>query len=153
GEGTGGERLAPVGETKFVILNQDNRPGEPATYVSFEGGDAGRALMRIESAGHKGGSVFDRYDPTPPLSLEELKPYAGEYYSEELETAYRFAISDGKFILRIGSGKPVTLFPNLEGNILWNAKQMVWLGFGEVIFQKDAAGDVIGFHIGDQRVS
>ncbi len=153
GEGTGGEHLLPVGETKFALLNQDNQTAEPPVYVSFAGREAGNRRMVIASAGQSGGSVFDRYDPTPPLHLAELEPYVGDYYSDDLETTYRFEISDGKFILRIGNGAPLILFPQPDPGIIWNAKDRFFIGFGEVIFQKDATGHVTGFQIGDQRVS
>jgi hypothetical protein len=30
---------------------------------------------------------------------------------------------------------------------------MFWIGFGEIIFQRDSGGQVTGLTIGDQRVS
>ncbi|HEX5167621.1 MAG TPA: hypothetical protein VFW11_00505 [Cyclobacteriaceae bacterium] len=94
---------------------------------------------------------FEKFDPTPPESTTELKKFEGIYASSELETEYRLTIKDDKLLLRVNTNPVRQLFPPAE-DVIWNSKHMVWIGFAEMIFDFDKAGNVIGFTIGDSRV-
>ena len=97
--------------------------------------------------------IFQKYDPTPPTALAELRKYVGEYYSDELQTTYHFYIKEGKLYFRINRGKEQPLFPKTQtSRVVWNSKQMVWIGFGEIKFDVNKKGAVKGLAIGDSRV-
>lgn len=94
---------------------------------------------------------FEKYDPTAPKDISELKIYAGYYYSDELETTYFFSVKDGRLFLKINSGPLNQIFPAPK-DIVWNSKSMIWLGFGEIKFSFNTSGRVTGFLMGDGRV-
>jgi hypothetical protein len=93
---------------------------------------------------------FVRFDATPP-TLTEVGQYAGVYYSEELQATYSFTIADSSLRLTINLNPAIQLFP-AGNNIVWNSRNMVWIGFAEIIFQRDSNGKVTGFNIGDGRL-
>ena len=97
--------------------------------------------------------VGEAYDPTIPASIDQVREYVGDYYGEELCALYRFRIQNGQLTLAINDNTPLALFPSAQAPILWNSKNMLWTGFGEIIFGRDELGRVNGFTIGDERVS
>jgi hypothetical protein len=109
--------------------------------------------MTVDMPGTNSGFVGDAYDPSVPMSLDQLRQYAGDYYSEELSALYRFRVVNGQLALQINDNAPMLLFPNFKAPILWNSKNMLWIGFGEIIFPSDALGRLNGLTIGDERVS
>jgi len=94
---------------------------------------------------------FEKYNPTPPKDINDLIKYQGSYYSEELETTYKFMIDDGKLFLRINNNTQRQIYPPID-NVVWNSMKMVWIGFAEIKFLVDSSEEVIGFSIGDSRV-
>jgi CubicO group peptidase (beta-lactamase class C family) len=97
---------------------------------------------------------FRRFDPTPPREVEEITAYLGSYYSKELRTTYRLDRTDERLLLTIGDGRPRQLFPVPPGdNIVWNGREMVWIGFAELKFDLAKDGSVNGLSVGDGRVS
>jgi len=98
------------------------------------------------------GFVAERYDPTPPASLADLRPLLGEYRSDELAATYRLWEQAGQVFFAINNA-PLRPFPTTDGRARWTAKHMLWIGFGEVIFRRDARNRVTGLTVGDERVS
>jgi hypothetical protein len=76
GEGTNGPRMLPAGEGKFLIAAEGDVPASPPIRVSCEPRESAGMRMRFEPSGPLGAFLADRYDPTPPASLEELAPSA-----------------------------------------------------------------------------
>jgi CubicO group peptidase (beta-lactamase class C family) len=50
----------------------------------------------------------------PKLSADDLKQYAGEYASSEVETTYHLTVADGKLTLAVGWFPPATLEPTVR---------------------------------------
>jgi CubicO group peptidase (beta-lactamase class C family) len=145
GEGNG-SRLIALSSTSFALED------DPSLRVVFNlEGQAQR--MSVGVPGTYTGFVGDAYDPSVPTSLDPLRQYSGDYYSEELSALYRFRIVNSQLTLQINDNAPMLLFPNPKAPILWNSKSMLWTGFGEIIFHRDALGRLKGLTIGDERVS
>lgn len=147
GEGTSASSLIPVAPHTFAFADR------PTRRAVFNDVHLPAARLRVGSPKTGDGYEAERYDPTPPTALAELRPFLGDYRSDELATTYRFREEDGKVVLQIGDGRPIIVFPTSGGRVVWNTKDMVWIGFGEVIFRRDATGAVNGLTIGDSRVS
>lgn len=95
-----------------------------------------------------------RFDDTLPESLRELKDKEGRYYSSEMNTYYRFYEEEGRFMVQVNNDLPITIYPSAsDERINWNSKDMVWLGYAMVRFQRNTHGQIEGFHIGDNRVN
>lgn len=144
------EELLPVSPNRFLVLRADGTSSDPPAYVSFQPQKAGGMLMHFSSGLPLGSFDADRYDPTLPSSVDDLKPFVGEYRSDELQTNYIFRISDGEFSLTIGDSKPINLFPKHDDpRVEWNSRDKIWIGFGMVTFTRGKGGRVIGLDIGD----
>jgi CubicO group peptidase (beta-lactamase class C family) len=147
------ERLSPVSSSKFIVLRADGTPTDPPSYISFEPAQAGGMFMHFSSGAPLGSFDADRYDPTLPSSLADLKPLVGRYESDELQITYTFGLADGEFFLQMGDSKPTNLFPKHDDpRVEWNSKNKVWIGFGMVAFVRGKDGRVIGLEIGDAWV-
>lgn len=94
---------------------------------------------------------FKKFDPSPPLSLNELYKYRGIFYSKELDTTYEFIIDANTFLLKINNNPARQIYPAID-DVIWNSKSMVWIGFAEIEFTYDPLDQVTGFFIGDNRV-
>jgi len=147
GEGTTASPLVPVGFHRFVLADR------PSGEIVFTPRPAGGMVMSSGTPRTGDGFVAERYDSTPPASLAELRPLLGDYRSDELAATYRLWEHDGQVFFAINDNAPLRVFPQAEGRARWNAKHMLWIGFGEVIFRRDARSRVTGLTIGDQRVS
>jgi hypothetical protein len=53
--------------------------------------------------------------------------------------------------LAINQNPNMQLYP-AKNRVVWNSKNMVWIGFAEILFQQDEAGEVTGFMVGDGRL-
>lgn len=147
GEGTGGTRLVGAGRHAFVLADQ------PSRRVVFDRVESPAARLRVGTPETGDGFEAERYDPTPPASLADLAPFLGVYRSDELATTYRITAGAGAVTLQIGDGRPLALFPTPAPRVVWNAKDRVWIGFGELILRRDADGRVTALTIGDSRVT
>lgn len=81
-------QIAPVTETRF-------RPVHVPFTVDFV---FEKNQLRIEPEGQKP-MLFERVKLVSP-SVAQLKEYAGEYHSEELETTYRLALEEAKLFFK-----------------------------------------------------
>ena len=73
--------------------------------------------------------------------------------SLEFDPGAEYRYSSGGYQLLTVIIERMLLFPNPKAPILWNSKNMLWTGFGEIIFHRDALGRLKGLTIGDERVS
>ncbi len=139
-----GHYLSPVSPNEFIADS-----GKPSMHLSFEPQD--HMVIRFGNGTKR---TFRKFDPEPPLKLQEITYYSGIYESQELKSTYRIFMEKGKLLLTINDNKPKQLFPvPKQDEIVWNGKKMVWIGFAEMKFDFDKKGRVEGFTIGDARVS
>lgn len=85
------------------------------------------------------GERHARLDAPPRLSAAQLNAFAGEYYSSELETSYVVQVRDTVLVLihpRYGANALIPLWHDEFASPLW---------FGNVQFERDAAGKVTAF--------
>ncbi len=144
------QRLLPVGPSKFRLLERDGVPSSPPAFVSFQAGKDDAMSMHFSSGAPLGSFDGDRYDPTLPSSLEELKPLIGKYRSDELHVTYSVWEDGGELYMQLGTAKPISLFPRHDDpRVEWNSRSKVWIGFGMVTFVTGKDGAVTGLNIGD----
>jgi CubicO group peptidase (beta-lactamase class C family) len=148
-----GEILQPAGPARFMIAGDSGKVSDLRQEVRFESGDAGSMTMHFSSGAALGSFDADRYDPTPPSSIDQMRELVGEYRSDELETTYIFWIDKGELYLQLGRGKPIGLFPaHDDPRVEWNSLRKVWVGFGMITFIPGRDGKIEGLDIGDSRV-
>jgi len=82
------------------------------------------------------------YSPT----MEELQALTGKYFSKELETFYTLEVRDTTLTLLIRNTEAIELSAlkedSYKGNIYF---------IGEVVFQRDASGQLTGFTAANGR--
>ena len=136
--------LIPISPKEFVVQGSN-----PLTRLEFdtEGTDL---IMRFGKLKR----YFRKFNPNPPQHLKEVMPYIGVYWSDELNTTYEIFRENEAIFLKISKNKPRQIFPLPEqSEMVWNGKKMLWIGFGELKFDFDENNTVIGFTMGDGRVS
>jgi hypothetical protein len=87
---------------------------------------------------HPGRRVVEK----PPA---DLTSFAGRYFSEELETFYDLSVEGGKLVIRHRRFGPVTL-THSTGDTFSGT-----LPVTQVVFRRDAQGNVTGFEAGNGR--
>ena len=82
----------------------------------------------------------DQAKPTRVLSASEIMAYAGDYYSEELDTIYRLRDVDGELTLSINA---------LSGSVRARAEDHLWWSAGEAdfLFTRGTGGGIDGFSL------
>lgn len=87
----------------------------------------------------------DETQPARALSALEIAAYAGDYYSEELDTVYRLRDVDGELTLTINA---------LSGSVRARAEDHLWWGAGEAdfLFTRNPAGEIDGFSLRSESV-
>jgi hypothetical protein len=100
--------LRPAGNGRFLML------GVPArAMVSFKevpGSKAKRMEVVVDSGKP---TLFAAFDPAVP-GADELKEYAGTFYSEELDAKYVVAAGDSQLVVRIKRFDDLTLGPTIR---------------------------------------
>lgn len=132
--------LIPMSDRVFAVEGTD-------LTIRFEG----NKMTLIDPHSNNPLKYFERFDPTPPTDINELRKFEGIYTSAELETEYKLLIKGDVLFLQVNNNPVRQLFPPKE-DVIWNSKHMVWIGFAEIIFHVDATGQVNGFAVGDNRV-
>ncbi len=137
--------LRPISQNEYVLH------GSNGTTRLYFASKKSKTPLRIDFGGVR--RDFRKFDATPPQDLNELIGYFGVYQSEELNATYSFFAKKEKLYMQINSNQPMQVYPvEANSNVVWNGKQMLWIGFGEIKFDIDGQGLVNGFIIGDQRV-
>jgi CubicO group peptidase (beta-lactamase class C family) len=72
------------------------------------------SLMKPKEAKKEDAVARKKPKPEIPLSSEQLQPYTGDYFSDELRITYRLEIADGK--LKLTYGQPAGAFDNFEND-------------------------------------
>ncbi len=130
--------LVPVSPTEFRIKESDD--------VRFVFSDkAGKGFETMTVLVSNNPSVIGkRMEPFKP-SENDLKEYAGRYYSDELDTRYDLTVRSGALVVRLGQQEPIPSEPQ---------KKDVFsvAGFARIQFQRDAGGAITGFLVTTGRV-
>ncbi len=88
------------------------------------------------------GKVYPKLDEAAPLSREQLRAFAGEYESDELQTRYRVELADSGLVMKHPRHGTITLTQ------LWKNEFGGSTGFmRSVEFQRDPSGRVTGFSV------
>lgn len=125
-----GSVLMPIGADRFRVS------GESVELV-FETLQAGARPVRLtkitQDEKPQTYKAVERVTPT----VRQLKQYAGTYDSDELDSAYRFDVVEGKLALRRKKAKAFVLKPTFADNF-WNDD------FGYIRFTRDKHHRVTG---------
>jgi CubicO group peptidase (beta-lactamase class C family) len=127
--------LRPTSMTAFDVV------GAPAqiTFNTAGGGAVEGITFQQDGAQHPGKRVVEK------AAVVDLTNYAGRYFSEELETFYDLSVEGGKLVIRHRRFGPVAL-THTNGDAF-----SATLPVSEVVFQRDAQGNVTGFAAGNGR--
>lgn len=133
-----GFQLTALSATEFTVV------GAPVK-VTFEiAPDGSTKKMVINEEGRPKPKVLEP-DNTPAPTASELEPYAGKYYSQELDTTYAFAVKEGKLILQRKKFEDSSLTPGTVDS--FNDPEL-----GTIKFTRDAKKAVTGFELNAGRV-
>ncbi|MEW6128971.1 MAG: serine hydrolase domain-containing protein [Acidobacteriota bacterium] len=133
--GTSSELIA-LSENRFQMKVQ---PAE----VRFEPGADGRLQMIVNIEGRKP-ILFTQMEAMNPTA-DELKEYAGAFYSDELDATYRIEIQDGKLFLK-RKKYPAASFMTAFKDAFINIQ------LGTLRFTRDAQKRINGLIIGSGRI-
>jgi CubicO group peptidase (beta-lactamase class C family) len=137
--GSGPSAYAPIGRDSFRSADRD--VGFPADleFAEKKRGEP-QQFQLLKWAGIP--LNFERIDPYSP-SLDELRAYTGTYYSEELETANRVYLEDGRLYLEYHRSPKTPLQPTMKDQFTLNAMR--------IEFERDSKGGVSGYGIWNDR--
>ena len=125
--------LRAISTTSFEVV------GAPARITFNAAADgAVEGITFHQSGDHPGRRVVDK-------SSVDLNSFAGRYFSEEMETFYDLSVEGGKLVIRHRRFGPATL-THTTGDTFSGA-----LPVTQVVFQRDAQGNVTGFEAGNGR--
>jgi CubicO group peptidase (beta-lactamase class C family) len=129
--------LVPLGENRFQVTGQ---PGE----VTFESPRPGSPLRLIITPEGRKPLVYE-YAPASALTPAQWAEYAGTYYSEELDAAYKVVCQDDKLAMHRKKFRPAPLQPAF--NDAFSGP-----GVGTIRFIRDAQNRVTGFLLSSGRI-
>jgi hypothetical protein len=127
--------LVPVDKRRFRLLD-----GPVDLSLDFEAGPEGRRMK--ETSPPRPATVWSAIELARP-SPAELAPFAGRYYSAELDTTYTVDVKDGALFLR---GR------RLGGALTPSVRDEFTLGSMVVRFVRDTQGQTSAFLLGQGRV-
>jgi CubicO group peptidase (beta-lactamase class C family) len=130
---TTGPVLIPVAEGRFRVTGQ-------AVELAFGNGEHAGYERRALDGGRP---VAFEWRPAPAVSATALSPYAGEYYSEEVDARYRVTAGDSTISLRTGTSDAIIgrlVFPDS------------FLAGGNTIQFTRSGTQVSGFEVTDGRM-
>ncbi len=129
--------LAPLSVDRVRIVGTD-----PPAHVVFSA-TQGKMQLGLERPGQPA-ETFVAVEPASP-SVAQLAEFTGAYYSDELDTTYRFAVENEKLTVRQKGQEPRALTPTTRD-------AFIGLGGGTFEFQRDAQGRVSGFLVQAGRI-
>lgn len=119
------------------------RTVDAAFSVPAEGGIAEFRLSQSERQAER----FERQPPTK-LRPGALRPYAGTYYSPELDALYIVRATDSALVIQTRLGKPLTIQPAFAHTF----EAATDLGSLVVRFEPDSKGRISGARLSTERV-
>jgi CubicO group peptidase (beta-lactamase class C family) len=127
--------LAALSDNRFQLVLY------PVT-VTFEPVGTGQRLS-IQSARDEKPDVFESVTEFKPAP-KQLAAYAGSYSSAEIDPVYTILVENGALVLKRLKSKPERLEPTLQDRFEGE--------LGDIHFERDAAGKVIGFLLNTGRI-
>lgn len=115
--------------------------------LAFQNVDEGRPVIHITYPDRRKEKWRPAEFVTP--DTEELAAYAGDYYSPDLESVYRFSVVDGKLFVQFNNGRRRELSPAVADVFRTTNERFSGMIF---TFSRDAPGNVTGFGIRFDRV-
>ena len=139
------------GQLRLQVPGQPALPLRPTSTTSFEvvGAPAG-ITFNAAADGTVEGITFQQDGQHPGRRVVEqpsidLTSFAGRYFSEELETFYDLSVEGGQLVIRHRRFGPVAL-THTNGDTFSGT-----LPVSQVVFRRDAQGNVTGFDAGNGR--
>ncbi len=139
------------GQLRLQVPGQPVLPLRPTSMTSFEVvGAPAQITFNTAADSTVEGITFHQGGQHPGRRVVEnaavdLPSFAGRYFSEELETFYDLSVEDGKLVIRHRRFGPVPL-THTSGDSFSGT-----LPVSQVVFRRDAQGNVTGFDAGNGR--
>ncbi len=127
--------LHPAGRDRFEVPSLS----ATLTFERSEAGDVSGLVIDFGSRRTTAPRVSDR-----PLAGDELAPYAGTYFNEELNANYLFSLEEGKLRVRVGRRLPEDVVVRESGH--------GGCELGTIRFDRSGNGQVAGFVLQAGRV-
>lgn len=127
--------LQPLGGGRFLMLGIGTR-----VELAFTQGRPGARPRMTLAAEWRKPVVHERVEPVSP-GASQLAEFAGIYYSEELDTAYRIVLEGGKIILRVKNSADNPLAPRFKDAFTDAPMSLI------IRFTRDRSGRVNGFSL------
>ena len=127
--------LIPIAENEFQIGGINEK-----LVLKFENNNNRLSLITANSSI----TTFEKFEDKTP-TIEDLKAYIGDFYSNELETFYKIGLKDGKlygYHFRYGE---------FEVQIL-KKDVLSWSGMAISKYQRNENGNILGFTITMNRI-
>jgi CubicO group peptidase (beta-lactamase class C family) len=139
-----------AGQLRLQVPGQEALPLRPVSQTTFEVvGAPAKITFLAEGDGPAQGITFSQGGEHPGKRVQEkaadLNSFTGRYFSEELETFYDLSVEDGKLVIRHRRFGPVPL-THTSGDSFSGT-----LPVSQMVFQRDAQGNVTGFEAGNGR--
>jgi hypothetical protein len=140
------------GQLRIQLPGQPALPLRPTSTTSFDVvGAPARITFNTAADGTVEGITFHQDGQHPGRRVVEkatpvdLNSYVGRYFSEEMETFYDLSVEGGQLVIRHRRFGPVAL-THTSGDTF-----SATLPVSQVVFQRDAQGNVTGFEAGNGR--
>lgn len=127
--------LIPIAENEFQIGGINEK-----LVLKFETNTNKPSLISADNSI----TIFEKYEDKAP-TIEELKAYTGNFYSNELETFYKISLKNGKLY------GYHSRFGEFEIQIL-KKDVLSWSGMAISKYQRNKKGAIIGFNITMNRI-
>ena len=138
-------------QLRLQVPGQPALPLRPTSMTTFEVvGAPAQITFNLAADSTVQGITFNQGGQHPGRRVVEkasvdLTSFAGRYFSEELETFYDLSVEGGQLVIRHRRFGPVPL-THTNGDSFSGT-----LPVSEVVFRRDAEGNVIGFDAGNGR--
>jgi hypothetical protein len=133
-----GQPALPLRPTSMTVFEVVGAPAQ-ITFNTAEGGAVETITFQQDGAQHPGKRVVDK------AAAVDLTAFTGRYFSDELETFYDLSVEGGKLTIRHRRFGPVAL-THTSGDSF-----SATLPVSQVVFRRDAQGNVIEFVAGNGR--
>jgi CubicO group peptidase (beta-lactamase class C family) len=139
------------GQLRLQVPGQPALPLRPTSMTAFEVvGAPAQITFNMAADSTVEGITFNQGGQHPGKRVVEKAPvnltsFAGRYFSEELETFYDLSVEDGKLVIRHRRFGPVPL-THTSGDSFSGT-----LPVSQVVFRRDADGNITGFEAGNGR--
>ena len=141
GQPPGQDRLEmlPVSDSTFRLPGT----GASVTFVRGDDGAVAAALLHGSGGDQRATRLADDAAAEWKPGAEDLADFAGRFFSEEIETFYRFAVEEGQLVMHQR---------RLDSATLTHGERDHFTGGGMTFaFERDRNGQVIGFYLSNGR--